>query len=116
MGILVKDNISIVRNKLPHLAHSTFEHIEILITVISIHTKLVVVQFIAEFGDFVEKLSACSGRLLLCGDYKINWIDNDNSCVNKISYTIFIDHHHFLLHLNQLLSSHFFLIHLTVKF
>ena len=32
-----------VRNKLPHLAHTTFEHIELLITSISIHIKLVVV-------------------------------------------------------------------------
>ena len=43
VGILVKDNISIVRNKLPHLAHTTFEHIELLITSISIHIRLVVV-------------------------------------------------------------------------
>ena len=98
VGILVKDNISIVRNKLPHLAHTTFEHIELLITSISIHIRLVVVyrppqsninkntkvQFIEEFGDFVEKLSACSGRLLLCGDFNINWMDKDNSCVKKL--------------------------------
>ena len=84
--ILVKDNISIVRNKIPHLAHTTFEHIELLITSISIHIRLVVVyippqsninkntieQFIEEFVDFVEKLSVCSGRLLLCGDFNIN--------------------------------------------
>ena len=97
----VKDNISIVRNKLPHLAHTTFEHIELLITSISIHIRLVVVyrppqsninkntklQFIEEFGDFVEKLSACSGTLLLCGDFNINWMDNDNSCV-KIFFNL----------------------------
>ena len=93
VGILVKDNISIVRNKMHHLAHTTFEHIELLITAISIHIRLVVVymitrelhnhgqsninkntkvQFIEELGDFVEKLLAYSGRLLICGDFNIN--------------------------------------------
>ena len=32
VGIFVKDNIYIVRNKIHHLAHTTFEHIELLIT------------------------------------------------------------------------------------
>ena len=41
-------------------------------------------QFIEEVGDFVEKLSACSGRLLLCGDFNINWMDKENSCVKKL--------------------------------
>ena len=41
-------------------------------------------QFIEEFGDFVEKLSACSGRLLLCGDFNINWMDRENSYVKKL--------------------------------
>ena len=40
VGILVKDNISIVRNNVHHLAHITFEHIELLITAISIHIRL----------------------------------------------------------------------------
>ena len=62
----------IVRNKLPHLAHTILEHIELMITAISMHIILVVVyrppqcninkntkvQLIEEFGDFVEKLSA----------------------------------------------------------
>ena len=39
----MKDNISIVRNNIHHLAHTTFEHIEILIASISIHIRLVVV-------------------------------------------------------------------------
>ena len=43
VGILVKDNISIVRNNIPHLAHTTFEHIELLITSISLHIRLVIV-------------------------------------------------------------------------
>ena len=43
VGILVKDNISIVGNTIEHLAHTTFEHIELLITSISIHIRLVVV-------------------------------------------------------------------------
>ena len=43
VGILVKDNIYIVRNKLPHLAHTTFEHNGLLITSISIHIRFVVV-------------------------------------------------------------------------
>ena len=79
---------------LHHLAHTTFEHIELLITSVSIHIRLVVVcrpsqsntnkntkvQCIDEFGDFVEKLSACSGRLLLCGNSNINWMDQESSC------------------------------------
>ena len=32
----------------------------------------------------LEKLSACSGRLLLCGDININWMDKGNSCVKKL--------------------------------
>ena len=43
VDILVKDDISIVRNKLPHLSHTTFEHIDLLIIAISIHIRLVVV-------------------------------------------------------------------------
>ena len=43
VGILVKDNISIVRNKIHHLAHNTFEHIKHLITAISLHIRHVVV-------------------------------------------------------------------------
>ena len=100
VGILVKDNISILRNKIPHLAHTTFEHIELLITSISIHIRLVVVSrppqsninkntkvlFIEAFGDFVEKLSACSGRLLLCGDFNIDWMDKENPCVKKLKF------------------------------
>ena len=38
--ILLKDNISIARNKIHHLAHTTFEHIELLITSISIHSYI----------------------------------------------------------------------------
>ena len=98
VGILVKNNISIVRNKIPHLTHTSFEHIELLITSISIRIRLVVVyrppqsninkntkvQFIEQFGNFVEKLSACSGRLLLYGDFNIHWMDKENSCVKKL--------------------------------
>ena len=47
-------------------------------------------QFIEEFGDFVERLLACSGRLLLCGDFNINCMDKDNSCVKKILIIIII--------------------------
>ena len=71
------------------MAHTTFEYIELLMTSISIPpqskiNKNTKVQFIEEFGDFVEKLSACSGRLLLCGDFNINWMDKENSCVKKL--------------------------------
>ena len=98
VDILVKGNIYIVRNKIHHLAHTTFEHIERLITSISIHIRLVIVyrppqskinkntkvQFIEEFGDCVEKLSACSGRLLLYGYFNINWMDKEKSCIKKL--------------------------------
>ena len=93
----MKDNISIVRNQIHHLAHTTFEHIKLLITIF-IHIRLVVVyrppqsninknpkvQFIEELGDFVEKLSACSGTLLICGNCNINWMDKENSCVKNL--------------------------------
>ena len=39
----MKDNISIARNKIPHFAHTTFQHIELLMTSISMHIRLVVV-------------------------------------------------------------------------
>ena len=32
----------------------------------------------------MEKLSTCSGSLLLCGYFNINWVDKDNSSVKKL--------------------------------
>ena len=80
VGILVKDNISIVGNTIEHLAHTTFEHIELLITSISIHIRLVVVyrppqskinkntkvQFIVEFGILVILWRSCRHVAVAC--------------------------------------------------
>ena len=43
--------------------------------------KMTKSQFIDEFSEYLEALSASSGRLLICCDFNINWADrNDNIC------------------------------------
>ena len=32
----------------------------------------------------MEKLSACSSRLLICGDFNINWVDKENSFLKNL--------------------------------
>ena len=78
-----------------HSIRQSFEHVELLVTAISIHLRIVVIyrppqstlnkmsksQFIDEFSEYLEVLAASSGRLLICGDFNINWADsNDNIC------------------------------------
>ena len=45
--------------------------------------KFTKAQFIHEFSEFLEGLSTSSGRLLICGDFNINWLDEtDNNRKN----------------------------------
>ena len=68
-------------------AAESFESMELIITIISISVRLVVIyrmppskenkilrsSFITEFDDYVEKLSCLNCRLIIVGDFNINW-------------------------------------------
>ena len=41
-------------------------------------------QFIDEFNEYLEGLAASSGRLLICGDFNINWLDTSDNICKKI--------------------------------
>ena len=87
VAILIKEGISVI--KPDHSPRRSFEYMELLVTAISIHIRVVVIyrpptsklnkmtklEFVNEFIDFLEILSALSGRLLICGDFNINWLD-----------------------------------------
>ena len=94
VAILLKNGLHVIK-----LTHSTskknFEQIELLVTAISIHLRIVVIyrppqskqnyltksQIINEFNEYLEGLAASNVRLLICGDFNINWLDtNDNIC------------------------------------
>ena len=77
----------------------SFEYIEILITTtcISIHVRVMEIyrpsilkvnkltksQFIHDFSEFLERLLTSSGRLLICGNFNINWLNEaDNNRKN----------------------------------
>ena len=62
-------------------------------TAISIHLRIVVIyrppqsmqnyvtksQLIEKFNEYLEGLAASSGRLLICGDFNINWLDTSDT-------------------------------------
>ena len=86
VGVMVKKGVPVKRPSNVDVA--TFEYIELFITAISSHIRLIVIyrppqlskaKFIVEFGDFIEKLSVMPGKLLICGDFNINWL-NENDC------------------------------------
>ena len=66
---------------------------ELIITIASISVRLVVIyrmppskenkikrsSFIAEFSDYVEKLSCLNCKLIIVGDFNINWLDTIDS-------------------------------------
>ena len=41
-------------------------------------------QFIEEFSDYPETLSASSGRLIICGNFNINWLDQNDNIYKKL--------------------------------
>ena len=86
VAILIKNGLHVIKQK--HTRKS-FEQIELLVTAISILLRIVVIyrppqskqnyltksQFIDEFNEYLEGLAASSGRLLICCDFNINWLD-----------------------------------------
>ena len=95
VALLTKVGINVIKQD--HHPQRSFEYIELLITTISIHVRVVVIyrppiskvnkftksQFIYDFSEFLEGLSTSSGRLLICGDFNINWLDEtDNNRKN----------------------------------
>ena len=93
VALLIKNGLNVISQA--HSIRQSFEHVELLVTAISIHLRIVVIyrppqstlnkmtksQLIDEFSEYLETLSASSGRLLICGDFNINWGDrNDNIC------------------------------------
>ena len=93
VALLIKRGLNVITQA--HSIRQSFEHVELLVTAISIHLRIVVIyrppqstlnkmsksQFIDDFSEYLEALSASSGRLLICGDFNINWADsNDNIC------------------------------------
>ena len=97
VALLIKNGLNVIKQV--HSIRQSFEHVELLITAFSIHLRIVVIyrppqskhnsltksQFMEEFSDYLETLSASSGRLIICGDFNINWFDqNDNICKKTI--------------------------------
>ena len=95
VALLIKDGINVIQQD--HHPQRSFEYMELLITTVSIHVRVVEIyrppiskvnkftksQFIHEFSEFLEGLSTSSGRLLICGDFNINWLDEtDNNRKN----------------------------------
>ena len=98
VALLIKNELNVITQT--HSIRQSFEHVQLLVTTISIHLRIVVIrkppqllhrfgtlnkmtksQFIDKFSKYLEALSASSGRLLICGDFNINWADrNDNIC------------------------------------
>ena len=45
-------------------------------------------QFIDEFNEYLKGLAASSGRLLICGDFNINWLDTSDNICKKLLNTL----------------------------
>ena len=100
VALLIKNGLRVIKQK--HSTRNSFEHIELLVTAISIHLRIVVIyrppqskqnyltksQFIDEFNEYLEGLAASSGRLLICGDFIINWLDTSDNICKKILNTL----------------------------
>ena len=83
-----------------HSIIQSFEHVELLIRAFSIHlhVRIAVIyrppqsihnaftksQFTEEFSEYLETLSASSGRLIICGDMNINWFDQNDKICKKL--------------------------------
>ena len=100
VALLIKNGLHVIKQK--HSTRNSFEHIELLVTAISIHLRIVVIyrppqskqnyltqsQFIDEFNEYLEGLAASSGRLLICGDFNINWLYTSDNICKKILNTL----------------------------
>ena len=95
VALLIKDGINVTQQD--HHPQRSFECIELLITTVSIHVRVVVIyrpstskiktftqsQCRGDFSKFLKGLSTSSDRLLICDDLNINWL---NETHNKSKY------------------------------
>jgi exonuclease III len=94
VAVLCKDTFKIHVNSA--FSASSFECIDVSVTAISVTIKMIVIyrippnsknglkrsEFIAEFTNLLEKTSIEPGKLLILGDFNVNW-DNKNSQETK---------------------------------
>ena len=88
VALLVKNGLHVIKKTLS--TRKSFEHIELLVTAISIHLRIVVIKFIDEFNEYLEGLEASSARLLICVniDFNINWLDTIDNISKKLLNTL----------------------------
>ena len=93
VGVMLNNSIKLTTRLMPVYAAESFESMELIITIVSISIRLVIIyrmppskenkikrsSFITEFADYVEKLSCLNCRLIIVGDFNINWLDNNDS-------------------------------------
>ena len=93
VGMLLNNSIKLATRLMPVYAAESLESMELIITIVSILVRLVVIyrmppskenkikrsSFITEFADYVEKFSCLNYRLIIVGDFNINWLDNNDS-------------------------------------
>ena len=100
VALLIKNGLQVIKQT--HSTRNSFERIELLVTAISIHLRIVVIyrppqsmqnyltksQIIDEFNKYLEGLASSSGRLLICGDFKVNWLDTSDNICKKLLNTL----------------------------
>ena len=98
---MLNNSIELTTRLMPVYAAESFESMELIITIVLISIRLVIIyrmppskenkikrsSFITEFADYVEKLSCLNCRLIIVGDFNINWLDNNDS-ERKQFYTL----------------------------
>jgi len=91
-GVAVLTHNSLKVQRTQTFTSLSFESIELSISAISVNLRLVVIYrmppssrnkikqslFIDEFTDLLEKLSAENGKLIIVGDFNINWLNKSN--------------------------------------
>jgi len=91
-GVAVLTHSSLQVQRTQTYKSSSFESIELSISAISVNVRLVVIYrmppssrnkikqslFINEFTDLLERLSAENGKLIIVGDFNVNWLNKTN--------------------------------------
>ena len=103
MGVLINNRIkhqSRILHDKPEI--TSFESIELVITIRSVTIRLSVIyrmapvksknglkqgEFCNEFNDYLEKLSCMNGSIVIVGDFNIDWL-NTNGSERKRFYNI----------------------------
>ena len=89
VGVLNNNSIKITSCLQPVNVAQSFESMEIIITIVSISIRLIVIYrmppskqnkikqstFVTEISEYVEKLSCLSCKLIIVGDFNIDWLD-----------------------------------------